>query len=40
MSYISFVIVFSICFAVLEMEIDPEVDEGAEGLNFFQKMIL
>jgi len=22
------------------MEIDPEVEEGAEGLSYFQKMIL
>ena len=31
--------VFSICFVVLNMEIDPEVDD-AEGLTYFQKMIL
>ena len=39
MSYWIFMIVFSICFVVLNMEIDPEVAE-ADGLNYFQKTIL
>lgn len=33
-SYIVFLVIFSICFVVLRMEIDPEVVE-AEGLNYF-----
>jgi len=37
--FITFLFVFSICFIVLNMEIDPEVVE-AEGITFFQKTIL
>lgn len=38
-SYLVFLCVFSICFVVLKMEIDPEVAE-AEGISYFEKMIL
>ena len=34
-SYICFVVMFSIFFVVLGMEIDPEVDEGADRLNYY-----
>ena len=37
--FITLLFVFSICFVVLNMEIDGEVDE-AEGLSFFQKTVL
>ena len=39
MSYMIFLFIFSICFVVLNMEIDGEVD-GAEGLNYFMKTML
>ena len=39
MSYMIFLFIFSICFVVLNMEIDGEVD-GAEGLNYFMKTLL
>ena len=38
-SYLVFLYVFSVCFVVLKMELDPIVDE-VEGLTFFQKMLL
>jgi hypothetical protein len=38
-SYLVFLFVFTVCFVVLKMELDPEVD-GAEGLTYFQKMLL
>jgi hypothetical protein len=38
-SYITFLLVFAVCYVVLEMEIDPGVDE-AEGLSYFQKTVL
>ena len=38
--YSLFLFQFSIYYVCLDMEIDPEVEEGAEGLSYFQKMIL
>ena len=38
-SYLSFLYIFSICYVVLNMEIDPEVQD-AQGLNYFAKMLL
>jgi hypothetical protein len=37
--FITFLFVFSICFIVLNMEIDPEVSDAA-GISFFQKTML
>ena len=37
--YIVFLMLFSTCFVILQMEIDPEVAE-AEGLGYFQKTVL
>ena len=37
--YVSGLCVFSICYVVLNMEIDPEVQD-AQALNYFAKMIL
>ena len=37
--FVTFLFVFSICFIVLNMEIDPEVAD-AQGITFFQKTIL
>jgi hypothetical protein len=34
-SYFIFLIIFTVCFVVLKMEIDPEV-AGAEGLSYTQ----
>jgi hypothetical protein len=38
-SYIIFLFIFSICFVVLKMEIDPEVVD-AESMSYTQKMFL
>lgn len=38
-SYVIFLLIFTICFVVLKMEIDPEVVD-AQGLNYSQKMFL
>lgn len=38
-SYMIFLMVFSVCFVVLKMEIDPEVAE-VENLSYFQMMFL
>ena len=37
--YFVFLILFSTCFVILQMEIDPEVDE-VEGLGYFMKTVL
>lgn len=39
MSFMIFLVVFSISFVVLRNEIDPDVNE-VEGLSYFQKMLL
>ena len=39
MSYMIFLVVFSLCFVVLEMEIDPDV-AAIQGPNYFAKMFL
>jgi len=38
-SFISFLLVFSVCYNVLDMEIDPEVAE-ARGIQTFEKLVL
>ena len=38
-SYVIFLFIFTICFVVLKMEIDPEVAD-AEGMSYNQKMFL
>jgi len=39
MCYAILIVVFTICFAVLQMEIDPEV-AAAEGIGYFGKTLL
>jgi hypothetical protein len=38
-SYVLFLMIFTICFVVLKMEIDPEVAD-AQGMSYTQKMFL
>lgn len=38
-SYLIFLFIFTLCFVVLKMEIDPEVVD-AQGLSYTQKMFL
>lgn len=40
MSYVTFLMVFSICYVVLQLDIDPEVAESALVLNQFEKTLL
>lgn len=37
--YFVFLMLFSTCFVILQMEIDPEVNE-VEGMGYFQKTVL
>ena len=39
-AWMAFLLIFSICFVVLKMEIDEEIEEGAQGLNTFFKTLL
>jgi len=39
-AWLTFLIIFSICFIVLNMEIDEEVDGSAQGMNYFLKTLL
>ena len=39
-AWITFLIIFSICFVVLKMEIDEEVEDNAQGMNYFGKTLL
>ena len=39
-AWLTFLIIFSICFIVLKMEIDEEVDGNAQGMNYFGKTLL
>ena len=36
MSYVTFLLVFAICYVVLQLDIDPEVGDAALVLNNFQ----
>lgn len=38
-SYIVFLLVISVCYVVLQMEVDADVDE-AQGLSYFEKIVL
>lgn len=40
MSYVTFLMVFSICYIVLQLDIDPEVSEAALVLNQFEQTLL
>lgn len=39
-SYVTFLMVFSICYVVLQLDIDEEVAEAALVLNYFCKTLL
>jgi len=39
-AWMAFLLIFSICFVILRMEIDEEIDEGAQALNYFEQTVL
>lgn len=40
MSYVTFLFFFSICYVVLQLDIDPEIGESSPILNLFEKTLL